>query len=322
MILVCPSCDTRYFADDSAVGKEGRRVRCASCGHSWFAKVQDDGDVAGADDTGLTREQVERLRQTAAANSASRSGPHSEYRAREHAKRKRNRVMATAIGWAGGFLLFASVAGTAVALRNQVVEAWPRSASLYRTVGLDVNRFGVELVKVTAKRSFDGTTPVLTVTGSAVNKGKTRRTSPQVRVSLRDEKGKEIHSWNDSLGVPFIAPGETVPFTSRIVAPPLETWRLAVSFADASGAGAEQATAVGHDQIQPAEKKPEAAPPAPPLPGDSAAPVAAAAANENPPWGSGDGPEEKPTVVSPAPLAPQTAAQPADPSGAREAGHR
>jgi predicted Zn finger-like uncharacterized protein len=309
MILVCPSCDTRYFADDSAVGKEGRRVRCASCGHSWFAKVQDDGDVATADDTGLTREQVERLRQTAAANSASRSGPHSEYRAREHAKRKRNRLMAAGMGWAGGFLLFASAAGAAVVLRNQVVEAFPRTASIYRTVGLDVNRFGVELVNVAAKRSFDGTTPVLTVTGSAVNKGKTRRTSPQVRVSLRDEKGKEIHSWSDGLGVPFIGAGETVPFTSRIVAPPLETWRLAVSFADASGAGSEQATAVGHDQIQPAEKKPEAAPPSAPLIGDPPA-AASMKADENPPWGSGDGPEEAaPAAVVPKPAAAQQTAQ-------------
>ena len=63
MILVCPSCDTRYFADDSSIGKEGRRVRCATCGHAWHAKLQEEGDVAVApEDTGLTREQVERLR--------------------------------------------------------------------------------------------------------------------------------------------------------------------------------------------------------------------------------------------------------------------
>jgi predicted Zn finger-like uncharacterized protein len=316
MILVCPSCDTRYFADDSAVGKEGRRVRCASCGHSWFARVQDDGDVASADDTGLTREQVERLRQTAAANSASRSGPHSEYRAREHAKRKRNRMMAAAIGWGAGFLVFASFAGAAVALRNQVVEAWPRTASLYRTIGLDVNRFGVELVNVAAKRSFDGTTPVLTVTGSAVNKGKTRRTSPQIRVSLRDEKNKEIHAWSDSLGVPFIGPGETVPFTSRIVAPPLETWRLAVSFADASGSGPEQATAVGHDAAAAEDKPRAAAPSVAPLPGDAASPPApTVAANENPPWGAGDGPDEAPAIKPPAKPAAQPAAQTAQESG-------
>ena len=35
MILTCPACDTQYVVKDGAIPAGGRKVRCASCRHSW-----------------------------------------------------------------------------------------------------------------------------------------------------------------------------------------------------------------------------------------------------------------------------------------------
>lgn len=256
MILVCPSCDTRYFTEDAHLGKEGRKVRCASCGHSWFAKPPAEGSIAAAESTGLTRQQVERLRQTAAANAMARTGPHSEIRQREANRRRRNRAMAGVIAWTMGFAIFAGVASAAVVLRNQVTDAWPRTASLYKMVGLDVNRYGLDFEGVDAKRSFEGTTPVLTVKGWAINSTDTVRPAPKIQISLRDEGGAEITTWTDNLKVDSIAPGQRVDFSTRIVAPPVETYALMVSYAPGpTGAenGVSHATVGGPEGADTAE---------------------------------------------------------------------
>lgn len=53
MIIACPACSTRYVVPDSAIGVEGRTVRCAKCRHSWFQDgpelpAREDAPVAAA----------------------------------------------------------------------------------------------------------------------------------------------------------------------------------------------------------------------------------------------------------------------------------
>ena len=231
MLIVCPSCETRYTTDDSSFGPEGRRVRCAACGHSWLAKSPEEGDEALSESTGLSRAQVERLRQTASAHAQAPEGPHAASRAREQARRATERRMAAGIAWASVTIVFLVGFGSAFAFRNDLAAVWPQSASVFRLMGAEVNRYGLSLEGVTAKRSFDGTTPVLTVRGALVNETGRTRPAPGIEVILRDEGDKTIRVWREALKIEAVASGAQVEFSTRIVSPPPETFALTVTLA-------------------------------------------------------------------------------------------
>jgi len=48
MILTCPSCGTQYAVKDGAIPPEGRKVRCAACGHSWHQTAAETPEEATA----------------------------------------------------------------------------------------------------------------------------------------------------------------------------------------------------------------------------------------------------------------------------------
>lgn len=50
MILTCPECGTKYVVKDGAIPDGGRKVRCASCKHSWHQ----DPEVTAAEVEALT----------------------------------------------------------------------------------------------------------------------------------------------------------------------------------------------------------------------------------------------------------------------------
>lgn len=251
MILTCTSCSTRYYTDDAAIGPTGRTVRCAACGFSWFAEPQ--LELRTAADTApqgepLTRERVERLRRAAEQPGPAPSAA-AKFRAQQAERMRRERVRAAAVVWtATGAALAASATGM-VAFRQDVAEVWPRSASAYAALGLDVNIYGLEFYDLTVERAFDGPTPILLVSGEVRNIGREDKLVPPVRVSLRDSSSHEIFEIVNQISEEPVPAGGAVPFQIRVDNPPSDAADLEASFASF----AELSLAAGMPRVSPAQ---------------------------------------------------------------------
>tara|TARA_Y100000052_G_scaffold26426_2_gene31374 strand:+ start:36492 stop:37382 length:891 start_codon:yes stop_codon:yes gene_type:complete len=229
VILTCPSCSAQYFADEKAIGENGRTVRCASCSHSWFVQpeLSLEEEINASD---LSREKVERMRMASA--SSADIAPHLAYREKEMSRRRTGSRLAAVAAWTGTAGVFFALGVLAIAKRDDVVKVFPEASSAYAMAGLDVNRFGLEFSDMVADREFDGTIPVLTVSGSILNITDKFQAVPNVRVDLRDDQGRDVESILISPEATKIGPGEEVIFTSRVDSPSLDAYDLAVTFVE------------------------------------------------------------------------------------------
>lgn len=266
MILTCTSCSTRYYADDAAIGPAGRTVRCAACGFSWFAEPQLELRTtaeapeavraeAPAAQEPLTRERVERLRRAAEQPGPAPSAA-AKFRAQQAERMRRERARAAMVVWtATGAALAASATGM-VAFRQDVAEVWPRSASAFAAMGLDVNVYGLEFYDLAVERAFDGATPILLVSGEVRNIGRDDKLVPPVRVSLRDGNSHEIFELVNAITDQPVAAGGAIPFQIRVENPPTDAVDLEATFAnfnEASFAGGPAMVSPSQPAVAPAQ---------------------------------------------------------------------
>ena len=40
MIITCPCCEKKYNVDENKIPKDGRVLKCGSCGQKWFFKIE------------------------------------------------------------------------------------------------------------------------------------------------------------------------------------------------------------------------------------------------------------------------------------------
>jgi predicted Zn finger-like uncharacterized protein len=128
-------------------------------------------------------------------------------------------------------IVFIGLVGGLTLMRTDIVRIAPQTATLYSAIGLPVNLRGLAFENVTSvKEQRDGVT-VLVVEGTIVSASPNAVEVPRLRIALRGDAGNEVYVWTAAPNRSILAPGETLPFKTRLASPPPEGRDVLVRFA-------------------------------------------------------------------------------------------
>ena len=124
----------------------------------------------------------------------------------------------------------AAVIAALIGWRAQVVRFAPQTGALYARIGLPVNLRGLAIDEVRISGETQEDVPVLVVQGTVTNVTNRTVDVPRLRFALRSPSGVEIYAWTAMPGKPALAPGEALPFRSRLASPPTDARDVQVRF--------------------------------------------------------------------------------------------
>lgn len=234
MIIACPACSTRYVVPDSAIGVEGRTVRCAKCRHSWFQagpELPPREEPAAAQapvTTAVTEPEVPAasvepvpeppvvprpvVRPAArVADEAFDEAP-SSFDHQPPFRPRRNMAKVWTIAGVG----FAVLVALLVALATWLgLPSWlPTAHGTFGAGNPDlVLAFPSERQD---RRTLPNGTEYFGASGTVTNVGKQPQEVPPILIVLRDAKDKVVYTWNVAPPRELLKPGESVTINEAV----------------------------------------------------------------------------------------------------------
>ena len=233
MILTCPECATRYQTDPSHFAPDGRKVRCAKCGHVWFQPApasEPEADIGRAEElSGPDTESIISERSAFAPGSTVAEPPAAfeDDRGGEGLER-----LGLVFGWTALAAIVVGLCWSAIRYRDDIAGLWPQTSSLYAAIGIPVNTRGIAFRDKDARYETENGLAVLVITGNIVNISGHELTIPPIRVSLTDANKRELYHWSFLPGVPTLGPGQSAPFRTRLQSPPADARHIELRFAE------------------------------------------------------------------------------------------
>lgn len=244
MILECSQCRTRYLVPDSAIGSDGRTVRCASCKHSWFQapEVLDLATRAAPSDGKPQPKSAPRTERPVPSypaaeprvfrDDASAAAPapgYDPFAAEPQTRPRRN----PAKRWTAA----AIVAGLSMSLGVGAI-LYTGAPGIAAQLGLGIGDPETPLRftdKHVDRRTPPGGGELFAVSGKVVNPTTEKQHVPDIRLELKDANGKLLDGWRVTPEVRTLEGKASIDFNSAKLNVPADARIVEFSFATEIG---------------------------------------------------------------------------------------
>ena len=256
MLIVCPSCASRYELDGAKLGAEGRKVRCASCQTLWHVAPEPEMPAVPSpeemqallneelEQAAAIEAQVSAVADTMAEGSGTIEGgdesaapaprkavgrpPRKGHGKKGKGKASPSRAIAAAAALS---LIGVGLLGVLVMQRDRAARVAPQLAGIFEKLGLPVNVRGLTLGAVESGLVEDAAGRFLIVEGDVTNIAKSNTRVPAIEVAVQDGAGQTLYSWKTDPPRPELEPAELMRFRARLAAPPATGQTVLVRFA-------------------------------------------------------------------------------------------